>query len=179
MSRPPDCHKWRPLDSHLLHMLHKKIETFSVDVFKNESLTNYAVSTLEFLIFLSIFVFCHWGPKSPQILESHESVTFPFYPSNRTKRWISLQTFWKSLWMSLFQFPEMHTLSYRFICSVELLFWENHLVLPFGPIWVRNSPKILIFFICINLSVTSNRLTSQMKVLQKLYLQQDQEIFLK
>ena len=79
--------------------------------------------------------------------------------------------------MSLFQFPEMHTLSYRFICSVELLFWENHLVLPFGPIWVRNSPKILIFFICINLSVTSNRLTSRMKVLQKLYLQQDQEFF--
>jgi len=28
---------------------------------------------------------------------------------------------------------------------------------PFGPVWVRNSPKILSFLICILLMVTSNQ----------------------
>ena len=43
---------------------------------------------------------------------------------------------------------------------------------PFGAIWshlVRNSPKILSFFICIHLMVTSIRSTSQMNDLQKLH----------
>jgi len=77
---------------------------------------------------------------------------------------------------------DSYTLSHIFIrvgALAELLFWKNHLLLVFDPIWVRNSPKILSFFICTSSMVTSNWLTSQMKDLQKLHQQHDQQIFLK
>jgi len=120
-----------------------------------ESFTCYAVSALEFLFFFwRIVLFCQCGPESPQILETRKvesRLHFNRQIELNDEYLCKCQYFSckKFLWMSLFQFLEMHTLSHFFICSgalVELLFWENHLLLTFGPIWVKNSPKILSFF---------------------------------
>ena len=141
-------------------MLYKKIETFSVDVIKTfESHTSYAVSAFEFLIFFDALSCSVSGGQ--RVLKSSK-VESCFHFTRKDEYLCKYFSSCKFLWMSLFQFLKLYPLSHMFICSgalVELLFLGKS---SFGPIWLRNSPKILSFFTCIHLMVASNQPTSLM-----------------
>ena len=121
-------------------MLHKKIETFSVDVMttllRDKSLTSYAVSAFEFQFFFDALS-CSVSGGQRALKSSKAESRFHFTSQIELNDEYLCKCFssWKFLWMSLFQFSEMYTSSliFIFICSRAraLILGKS----PFVPIW--------------------------------------------